>query len=111
MKWALLWSQNGSDPQPFGISPEHTSPIGIYRDQSLVAEKPFVYQQIKNITESYPSDDLHFAGLRIDNETLTPTAVVGMHSWDDFYTDISLQQAIAGHAWTTPLMVRLNPTR
>jgi len=102
VRWSLLWSENGDDPQPFGNSPDHIRVVGIYRDQSLIQELPSVIEALSALNQTVSSWD----SLRIDNATVAPIAVVGQHPWDDFSTEISLAQSVMGSAWHHPLLVR-----
>ncbi|KIM25661.1 hypothetical protein M408DRAFT_10297 [Serendipita vermifera MAFF 305830] len=113
VKWSILWSQNGSEPQPFGED-NHRVLIGLYRDRSLreetasrlaalrkTAEKLGQSIGRRNTTE-YAESYMKFAGTRIDDRAPQPVATLGIRSWDAAQTDISLQHAVTGSAWMTP---------
>jgi hypothetical protein len=71
----------------------YTYEIGIYRDQKLVPDDRVNFTDPLNLGYLY----------RIDNETAFPTAIVGLHPWDNFNTDIDLGQAIPQNPWRQPL--------
>jgi len=88
---------NGS-LSPFGEDPDTLLEIGIFRDQSLIAETE---DHLAQINSTHPELSM-YAGLRIDNATAVPIAIVGSHDWDNFPTDIDLGQMLTGHGWSTP---------
>jgi len=83
---------------PFGTSLNNILEIGIFRDQALI---PDTNAHLAQINSTHPELSM-YSGLKIDNDTAVPVAVVGRHQWDDFPTDIDLGQMLTGHAWTTP---------
>lgn len=89
--------ENGS-LSPFGTRLDNIWEIGIFRDQSLVVDTD---AHLAQINSTHPELSM-YAGLRIDNSTAVPIAVVGRHEWDSFTTDIDLGQMYTGHAWLTP---------
>lgn len=59
--------------------------INIYRDVIAIPDERPLPPNITNILEGFTPADAGF-GLRIDNETAIPIAVLGQHTWDDVTT-------------------------
>ncbi|KIM25659.1 hypothetical protein M408DRAFT_25987 [Serendipita vermifera MAFF 305830] len=114
VKWSLVWSQNGSDPKPFGTEDDHRVPVGLFQDQSLwkltfverAGFRVIVEETWRNLTGSnsteFPDMVKPFDKYIIDNQEVEPVAILGMHSWDNAETNISLQHVVTGNAWMTP---------
>ena len=97
VNWSPMLIENGTIT-PFGTSLNNILEIGIFRDQALI---PDTNAHLAQINSTHPELSM-YSGLKIDNDTAVPVAVVGRHQWDDFPTDIDLGQMLTGHAWTTP---------
>lgn len=89
--------KNG-DLVPLGTAPNNTWELGIYRDESLVSETP---ESLNQINSTHP-ELTSYAGMKIQNSTAVPIAVVGKHRWNSFSTDIDMGQMTVGHGWLQP---------
>ncbi|PVG03742.1 hypothetical protein CPB86DRAFT_694370 [Serendipita vermifera] len=90
IQWSAKMSFNGTNQELGG---EYAYEIGIYKDYKLV--------QDTRVNRSDPVNDGYLYS--VDNVTAPAIAVVGLHPWDNFNTDIDLGQAKAQSPWRQPL--------
>jgi hypothetical protein len=95
VNWQPKWIQN-SMMGAFGISPNTTFQIGIYRDQSLIPIDP------SGAPIDYSQSGQTIADFRVANATAVPIAVVGTTPWDSFDTNIDLSQRDSSTALRQP---------
>ncbi|KAG8832261.1 hypothetical protein FRC17_001658 [Serendipita sp. 399] len=101
VSWGLNYVDlDNSTLQPLGDQENASFPVNIYRDVRVIWERRpldiFANQTIQSLGIYPPM-------LRIDNVTAPPVAVLGVHSWDGFDTDIDFTQAKEGDPWMQPL--------
>jgi hypothetical protein len=78
--------------QIFDLGNNYTYEIGIYKDRKLIPDERVDVSNTINQGYLY----------RVDNETAFPTAIIGLHPWDNFNTDIDMGQAVALNPWKQP---------
>ncbi|PVG03781.1 hypothetical protein CPB86DRAFT_748230 [Serendipita vermifera] len=98
VSWSLLFidvdSQGRQTLNDLGTTNDTTVAVNIYRDVRAVPEDRPVPAGINVDPQSL---------LRIDNTTLPPIAVLGVHPWDSVDTTIDFTQAAPDDAWKQPL--------
>lgn len=102
--WSLVTLKQDGNTQTFedfGTNATNSLAINIYRDVIAINDTRSIPS---NLTGTELGTELaELIGLKIDNDTAIPIAVLGRHPWDDVTTEIDFAQSTANYAWQQPL--------
>ncbi|KAG8770419.1 hypothetical protein FRC20_002107 [Serendipita sp. 405] len=101
VSWGLTYVDGDNKSlRPLGDTEDTSFAVNIYRDVKVVFERrpltPEANQTIQQLGIAPPD-------LRIDNATVLPNGVLGLHTWDGLDTSIDFTQAVEDNPWKQPL--------
>ncbi|KAG8805197.1 hypothetical protein FRC18_006805, partial [Serendipita sp. 400] len=101
VSWSLTYvDADNKTLRSLGDTEDTSFAVNIYRDVKVVFERrpltPEANQTIQELGIFPPM-------LRIDNATLAPIGVLGLHTWDSLDTSIDFTQAVEDNPWKQPL--------